>query len=135
MMLPPVTGNFTQQAAIPEEGIAAAFVMMGSRRLHRDNLVPDKVGDAMALRRDHADWQRAGRCITVASDRQAVQIAFRASGASWRCAKRQHLPGTDAILAGAFEMRLPLTIGLAECGLDGVPILREVSEVTAQILS
>lgn len=135
MMLPPFTGNFTQQAAIPQVGIAAAVVMMRSRRLHRDKLAPGKVKDATALKRDLADWQRAGRCTTIASGEQAQQVAVRASVDNWRYAKRQEPLGTDAILAGAFEMRLPLTIGLAECGLDGVPVLREVSEVTAQKLT
>ena len=38
---------------------------------------------------------------------------------SWRYVAPQHLPKTDAILSGLFDMRLPLTFSLEDCRLIG----------------
>jgi dTDP-4-amino-4,6-dideoxygalactose transaminase len=40
---------------------------------------------------------------------------FTSAHPSWRYVARQHLPRTDAILAGLFDMRLPLTFSIANC--------------------
>jgi dTDP-4-amino-4,6-dideoxygalactose transaminase len=40
---------------------------------------------------------------------------FTSAHPSWRYVARQHLPKTDAILAGLFDIRLPLTFSIANC--------------------
>ena len=47
----------------------------------------------------------------------AAPIAFNSSHRSWRYVAARSLPNTDAILAGLFDMRLPLTFDLEDCAL------------------
>ena len=53
-------------------------------------------------------------------------VAFTSRYDSWRYAPPQHLPGTDAILAGLLDMRLPLTFGAADAALIAEIIRDEV---------
>ena len=46
---------------------------------------------------------------------------------SWRYAGTQHLPQTDAVLAGLLDMRLPLTFSLEDCALIARIIAEEVT--------
>ena len=48
---------------------------------------------------------------------EAAPVAFTSSHRSWRYVAAQSLPTTDAILAGLFDMRLPLTFDLEDCAL------------------
>ena len=50
-------------------------------------------------------------------------VAFTSSHASWRYFDRQDLPRTDAVLAGLFDMRIPLTFSIDDC--------RHVAEIIA----
>ena len=49
----------------------------------------------------------------------AEPVAFTSRHVSWRYLAPQSLPGTDAILAGLFDMRLPLTFTIDDCALIG----------------
>ncbi|NJM83205.1 MAG: aminotransferase class I/II-fold pyridoxal phosphate-dependent enzyme [Tabrizicola sp.] len=53
----------------------------------------------------------------------AEPVAFTSAHQSWRYAPRQHLPATDRILSGLFDMRLPLTFSLEDCDLIAGHIL------------
>lgn len=57
--------------------------------------------------------------------------AFTSAHASWRYMARQNLPQTDAILAGLFDMRLPLTFSIADCDLIAAHIVDAVTETMA----
>ena len=48
---------FTQQEAIPEDGIARAVEIMRSGRLHRYNLVAGEANEASLLEQEYATWQ------------------------------------------------------------------------------
>ncbi len=88
------TGNFTQQAPIPEDGQRAALAVLQSGRLHRYNLAPGEHGETGALEREFAAYTGARFCLAVASGGQAMQIALRAAGVG---------PG-DAVLSNAFTL-------------------------------
>jgi dTDP-4-amino-4,6-dideoxygalactose transaminase len=47
----------------------------------------------------------------------AQPVGFTSAHHSWRYVAIQPLPRTDALLAGLFDMRLPLTFSLADCDL------------------
>lgn len=56
----------------------------------------------------------------------AQPVAFTSNHQSWRYVAAQSLPTTDAILAGLFDMRLPLTFSLEDCALLADHILDAV---------
>jgi hypothetical protein len=47
----------------------------------------------------------------------------------WRYANPPRLPGTDAVLAGLIDLRLPLTFSLEDCRLIATIIADEVTAV------
>lgn len=61
----------------------------------------------------------------------ANPVAFTSAHASWRYVPEQSLPKTDVILAGLFDMRLPLTFSLADCEL----IAAHIAEVAAEMVA
>ena len=50
-------------------------------------------------------------------------VGFTSAHASWRYVAPQSLPKTDAVLAGLFDMRLPLTFSLENCAHIGEIVL------------
>lgn len=42
-------------------------------------------------------------------------VAFTSNHHSWRYLEQQHLPKTDAVQSGLFDMRIPLTFTVADC--------------------
>jgi dTDP-4-amino-4,6-dideoxygalactose transaminase len=56
-------------------------------------------------------------------------VAYTSRHDSWRYAGRQALPRTDRVLAGLFDMRLPLTFTVEDCRLIG-RIIRECLDQT-----
>ena len=54
-------------------------------------------------------------------------VGYTSDHHSWRYVARQDLPYTDAILAGLFDMRLPLTFSLEDCALLADHILDAVA--------
>ena len=88
------TKPFTQQEAIPDEGIERAIEILKSGRLHRYNLVPDELGEVAMLEQDYAAWQEQDYCIATTSGGTAIQLALRAAGV-------EH---GDLILANAYTL-------------------------------
>lgn len=71
---------FTQQEAVPEDGIARAVDIMRSGRLHRYNTVAGETAEAALLEQDFAAYQGVDYCLACTSGGYAIQIALRASG-------------------------------------------------------
>ncbi|MEM9230195.1 MAG: aminotransferase class I/II-fold pyridoxal phosphate-dependent enzyme [Pseudomonadota bacterium] len=108
------TGSFTQQAAIPEQAIAAAIDVMRSGRLHRYNTSGDEVPQVSQLEAEYAAWQGSRYCLAVTSGGQAMQIALRAAGVG---------PG-DHVLTNGFTLA-PVPGAIAAVG--GIPRLVEIT--------
>ncbi len=109
------SGSFTQQEAIPPEGIEAAVAVLNSGRLHRYNLGPQEQGEVALLEAEYRDWQDSKFCLAVTSGGQALQISLRACGVS---------PG-DAVLTNAFTLA-PVPGAIAAVG--GKPVLVEIDD-------
>ena len=86
--------SFTQQEAIPADGINRAVEVLQSGKLHRYNTAPGEVSETASLEQEYAAYQEARYCLAVTSGGQAVQIAMRAVGIN---------PG-DKILANAYTL-------------------------------
>ena len=56
---------FTQQEAIPSDGIDRAVEILQTGRLHRYNLVEGEESEASLLEREYADYQGAEFCWLV----------------------------------------------------------------------
>lgn len=63
----------------------------------------------------------------------AQPAGFTSDHHSWRYVTAQALPKTDAILAGLFDMRLPLTFSLEDCALISAHILDAVTAITVPV--
>lgn len=61
----------------------------------------------------------------------AEPAGFTSDHHSWRYTARQKLPVTDEILAGLFDMRLPLTFSLGDCDLIADHIVHQVAGLGA----
>lgn len=109
------TGNFTQQAPLPEAALAAAAQVLSTGRLHRYNLLPGEIGPVAALEAAYRDWQGSAYCLAVTSGGQALQIALRAVGVK---------PG-DAVLTNAFTLA-PVPGAIAALGAR--PVLVEIDQ-------
>ncbi|MEL6209477.1 MAG: aminotransferase class I/II-fold pyridoxal phosphate-dependent enzyme [Pseudomonadota bacterium] len=86
--------SFTQQAPIPEEGIAAAVEVMRSGKLHRYNTAPGEVSETEHLEAEFAALTGAKYALAVTSGGYAMRIALRALGIG---------PG-DKVLSNAFTL-------------------------------
>jgi dTDP-4-amino-4,6-dideoxygalactose transaminase len=109
------TGNFTQQEAIPDAGIAAANAVLRTGRLHRYNVAAGEESLAAQLERVYADYQGARFCLACASGGYAMGIAMRAAGVA---------PG-DAVLTNGFTLA-PVPGAIASVG--GRPILVDITD-------
>jgi len=107
--------SFTQQEAIPEDGIEKAVAVLRSGRLHRYNTAPGELSEASQLETEYAAYQGARYCLAVASGGQALQIAIRAAGLQ---------PG-DRILANAYTLA-PVPGAMHAAG--GVPVFVEIGD-------
>lgn len=76
--LPIFTGDFTQQAPLPQAAKDAAARVLETARLHRYNLADGDDGDVARLERAYGNWQGRKYCLAVTSGGQAMQIALRA---------------------------------------------------------
>jgi len=56
----------------------------------------------------------------------AAPVGFTSSHRSWHYIERQSLPATDDVLAGLFDMRLPLAFSLEDCALIGEILVDEI---------
>lgn len=59
-------------------------------------------------------------------------VAFTSAHQSWRYMEPQALPRTDRILAGLFDMRLPLTFDPEDCDLVAAHILDAAAELVPE---
>ncbi|KJZ20421.1 DegT/DnrJ/EryC1/StrS family aminotransferase [Loktanella sp. S4079] len=109
------TGLFTQQEPIPEEGIAAANVVMQHGRLHRYNTVDGEIAEVAMLEEEFAQATGADYCLAVASGGYAITTALRACGVGQG----------DRVLTNAFTLA-PVPGAIAAVG--GVPIYVGVTE-------
>ncbi len=102
-------GSFTQQEAIPDEGIAAALAVLRHGRLHRYNLAPGEAGETALLEEEFAAWLGVKYCVAVASGGYAMATALRAAG----------VRNGDRVLSNAFTLA-PVPGAIASVG--AVPI-------------
>ena len=105
--------SFTQQEAIPAQGIEDAVAILQSGRIHRYNTGPGELAQTSLLEQEYAAYQGAKYCLAVTSGGQAMQIALRAAGLK---------PG-DKILANAYTLA-PVPGAIHACG--GVPVFVEI---------
>jgi len=105
--------------------VAAGLARAATIRLPRRPKAESYVGSSIQFRLPGitADDARAfiarlaGVGVEVKWFGEAAPVAFTSSHRSWRYVAAQSLPTTDAILAGLFDMRLPLTFDLEDCAL------------------
>ena len=109
------TGSFTQQAPLPEDGIAAALAVMRHGRLHRYNVIDGEVAETDLLEQEFAALMDAEYCLAVASGGYAMATALRACGIG---------PG-DKVLSNAFTLA-PVPGAIASVG--ATPVFVEVTE-------
>jgi len=72
--------SFTQQAPIPEEGIARAVEIMRSGKLHRYNAAPGETSETERLEAEFAGATGARYAVAVTSGGFAMRLALRALG-------------------------------------------------------
>lgn len=107
--------SFTQQEAIPQQGIERAVAVMQSGRLHRYNTGPGETSETALLEAEYALYQGARYCLAVSSGGQAIQTALRAAGVC---------PG-DGVLANAYTLA-PVPGAIYAVG--AVPVLVEIGD-------
>ena len=105
------TKPFTQQEAIPEDGIEKAVEILRHGRLHRYNIAGDEVPETSQLEADYAAWQEAKYCIATTSGGQAIQLGLRI------CSVK---PG-DKVLANAYTLA-PVPGAIHAVGAEAVLI-------------
>ncbi|MFK7730920.1 MAG: DegT/DnrJ/EryC1/StrS family aminotransferase [Pseudomonadales bacterium] len=72
--------SFTQQEAIPDEGIAAAIEVMQSGRLHRYNTIDDQPSETDWLEIEFSEYLGVSYALACASGGYAIQVALRSAG-------------------------------------------------------
>ena len=107
--------SFTQQEAIPEDGIEAAVAVMRSGRLHRYNTLPGEKSEIDFLEMEFADYLGVPYCLACSSGGYALHIAMRAAGV---------LSG-DKVLCNAFTLA-PVPGSIHNSG--AVPVLVDVAD-------
>lgn len=107
--------SFTQQEAIPEDGINAAIDVMRSGRLHRYNTLPDEKGETDLLEIEFAEYLGVPYCLACSSGGYALHVAMQAAGVQ---------PG-DKVLCNAFTLA-PVPGAIHNSG--AVPVLVDVAE-------
>lgn len=123
--------SFTQQEAIPQDGIDKALEVLRSGRLHRYNSQVNEISETAQLENEYAAYQGARYCLAVTSGGQAIQIALRAVG----------LHAGDKILANAYTLApvpgaihavgaLPVFVEIDDDWLTNIDDLREKAEQT-----
>ena len=105
------TKPFTQQEAIPEDGIEKAVEILRHGRLHRYNIAGDEVPETSQLEADYAAWQGAKYCIATTSGGQAIQLGLRICG----------VKQGDKVLANAYTLA-PVPGAIHAVGAEAVLI-------------
>lgn len=106
---------FTQQEAIPSDGIDRAVEILQTGRLHRYNLVEGEESEASLLEREYANYQGAEFCLACTSGGYAIALGLRVVGVK---------PG-DKVLANAYTLA-PVPGAVHNVG--ATPVLIEIDE-------
>ena len=106
---------FTQQEAIPEEGIERAVEVMRGGRLHRYNTLEDETAETAQLEREFADYTGQRYCLACTSGGYSLHIALKAAGLQ---------PG-EPVLSNAFTLA-PVPGAIDNAG--GKPVLVEIDQ-------
>lgn len=109
------TKSFTQQAPIPEEGIALAIEVMRSGRLHRYNVEQGEKSTTDQLEVAFANYMGVDNCLACASCGYALHIALRSVGVT---------PG-DRVLCNAFTLA-PVPGAIHNAG--AIPVLVDIDQ-------
>ena len=104
---------FTQQEAIPENGIEQAVEVMRTGRLHRYNTLAGEIAAATLLEREYAAYMGQSYCLACTSGGYALHIALKSAGIQ---------PG-EAVLCNAFTLA-PVPGAIDNAG--GKPALVEI---------
>ena len=104
---------FTQQEAIPQDGIDRAVEILQSGRLHRYNLAEGEASEASLLEQEYARYQGADYCLACTSGGYAIAMALRIVGVK---------PG-DLVLANAYTLA-PVPGAIHNVGAE--PVLIEI---------
>jgi len=108
-MIEQFTKPFTQQEAIPEEGIERAIEILRSGRLHRYNVAAGEIAEASLLEQEYAAYQGVRYCIATASGGQAIQLGLRVCGVN----------AGDKVLANAYTLA-PVPGAIHSIGAEAV---------------
>ena len=106
---------FTQQEAIPQDGINRAVEILQTGRLHRYNLAEGEMSEASLLEQDYAHYQGADYCLACTSGGYAIALALRVVGVK---------PG-DLVLANAYTLA-PVPGAIHNVGAE--PVLIEIDD-------
>jgi dTDP-4-amino-4,6-dideoxygalactose transaminase len=104
---------FTQQEAIPQDGIDAAVKLLQSGRLHRYNTISGETAAAAVLEKQFAEHMGQRYCLACTSGGYALHIALKAAG----------IKAGEAVLSNAFTLA-PVPGAIDNAG--GKPVLVEI---------
>lgn len=107
--------SFTQQEAIPDEGIQAAIEVMKSGRLHRYNVNPGEKSLTDQLELEFSQYMEVDNCLACASCGYALHIALKALG----------IKDGDKVLCNAFTLA-PVPGAIDNAG--GIPVLVDIDQ-------
>ena len=107
--------SFTQQEAIPQQGIDAAVRLMQSGRLHRYNTIAGETSAAARLEQEFAAHMQQRFCLACTSGGYALHVALKAAGIR---------PG-EPVLSNAFTLA-PVPGAIDNAG--GKPLLVEIDD-------
>ena len=107
--------SFTQQEAIPDEGIEAAIEVMKSGRLHRYNVNPGEKSLTDRLELAFSQYMGVDNCLACASCGYALHIALKALG----------IKAGDKVLCNAFTLA-PVPGAIDNAG--GIPVLVDIDK-------
>jgi len=107
--------SFTQQEAIPQQGIDAAVKLLQTGRLHRYNTVTGETAAAALLEKAFAEYMGQRYCLACTSGGYALHVALRAAG----------LKRGEKVLSNAFTLA-PVPGAIDNAG--GKPLLVEIDD-------
>jgi len=115
MTKPRFDKSFTQQEAIPQDGIDAAVKLMQTGRLHRYNTISGETAAAALLEKAFAEHMDQRYCLACTSGGYALHIALKAAG----------IQAGEPVLSNAFTLA-PVPGAIDNAG--GRPVLVEIDD-------
>jgi len=113
MTKPRFNKPFTQQEAIPQDGIDAAVKLLQTGRLHRYNTISGETAAAAVLEKEFAAHMGQRYCLACTSGGYALHIALKAAG----------IKAGEPVLSNAFTLA-PVPGAIDNAG--GKPVLVEI---------